>query len=62
MLLSWIALILLLTGAVNWGWVALFKVDLVEALSGNRNSTGGRLLYSLIGIAGIYTLVRLFLR
>ena len=54
------ALILVIIGALNWGLVGLFQYDLVAALFGGAGSMISRIIYSLIGIAGIYSLIPLF--
>ena len=48
----WLALILVVVGAVNWGLVGLFQFDLVAALFGPASALS-RLVYSLVGLAGI---------
>jgi hypothetical protein len=48
----WFALILVVVGAVNWGLVGLFQFDLVAALFGPGSGLS-RLVYSLVGLAGI---------
>ena len=48
----WFALVLVIVGAVNWGLVGLFQFDLVAALFGSA-SVLSRLVYSLVGLAGI---------
>jgi uncharacterized membrane protein YuzA (DUF378 family) len=48
----WFALALVIIGAVNWGLVGLFQFDLVAALFGPA-SVLSRLVYSLVGLAGI---------
>ncbi len=58
-MLTWIALGLLLLSGLNRGFVGIFKVDLVESLAG-KASPAGRVINTLIGIAGIYTLWMLF--
>jgi uncharacterized protein len=47
-------LVLVIVGALNWGLVGLFKFDLVAALFGNK-SLMSRLVYSLVGMAGAYS-------
>ncbi len=54
------ALILVIIGAINWGLVGLFQYDLVAALFGGAGAMISRIIYSLIGIAGIYALIPLF--
>lgn len=45
-------------GALNWGLVGLFQVDLVARLLGTM-TTPARIVYGLIGIAGVIKLVSL---
>lgn len=47
----WLALVLVIVGAVNWGLVGLFQFDLVAALFG-AGSPISRVVYSLVGLAG----------
>jgi hypothetical protein len=53
-ILGTIGLILVVIGAVNWGLVGLFDVDLVEEIFGT--STGADVVYVLVGIGGILSL------
>jgi uncharacterized membrane protein YuzA (DUF378 family) len=50
---------LVIVGAVNWGLVGLFQFDLVAALFGGQGAALSRLVYSLVGLAGLYQLVPL---
>lgn len=50
---EWIAVILVVVGALNWGLVGLFQFDLVAALFGGQSAALSRVVYSLVGIAGI---------
>ena len=50
-----IALILLIIGGLNWGLVGAFEVNLVTVLFG-PSSTLSRIIYILIGIAGLYVI------
>ena len=47
-----IALILTIIGAINWGMIALFNLDLVASLFGVR-SLVSLIVYGLVGIAGL---------
>lgn len=51
-----IALILIIVGALNWGLVGFFKFDLVSFLFGGPASVASRVIYGVIGIAGLYGL------
>ncbi|ABR49808.1 protein of unknown function DUF378 [Alkaliphilus metalliredigens QYMF] len=59
---TWIALVLIIIGAINWGLIGLFGCNIVEKLFGGPRSIVTRIIYSLIGLSGIFTLVMLFLR
>lgn len=53
--LHWIALILAIVGAINWGLVGFFDFNLVAALFG-AETTASRVVYALVGIAGLVLL------
>lgn len=55
-----IALILTIVGALNWGLIGLFDFDLVASIFGGASTTGTRLIYSLVGLAGIINIGLLF--
>lgn len=48
-----IALTLATIGALNWGLVGLFRFDLVAAIFGGQDAAGSRVVYSLVGLAGL---------
>jgi uncharacterized membrane protein YuzA (DUF378 family) len=50
---EWIALILVVVGAINWGLVGLLQFDLVATLFGGETAPLSRIVYSLVGLAGI---------
>ncbi len=54
------ALILIIVGALNWLSVGLFQFDLVAALFGGASGIISRIIYSLVGLAGIYSVSLLF--
>jgi uncharacterized protein len=49
-----IALVLVIIGAINWGLVGLFQLDLVATLFGGADSPLARIIYVLVGIAGLW--------
>jgi len=53
--LNIIALVLVVVGALNWGLVGLFNFNLVSAIFGEMTALT-RVVYVLVGIAGVYTL------
>jgi len=52
--LDWIALILVVVGALNWGLVGFFGWNLVSAIFGDMSALS-RVVYALVGLAAIYT-------
>ena len=40
-------------GAINWGLWGLFQFDLVAALFGGQSASLSRVIYSLVGLAGL---------
>jgi uncharacterized protein len=55
-----IALVLTIIGAINWGLIGFFQFDLVAAIFGGQDSALSRIIYGLIGIAGLINLGLLF--
>ncbi len=53
--LDYIALVLVVVGAVNWGLIGFFQFDLVRVLFGDM-SILSRIVYGLVGLAGLYAL------
>ena len=47
------ALTIAIIGAINWGLIGLFSFDLVAFIFGNM-SWFSRIIYALVGIAGLY--------
>ena len=52
---TWIALILLIVGGVNWLLVGAFNFDLVAALFGEMSALS-RIVYIVVGLAALYVL------
>lgn len=53
--LSWIALVVLIIGGLNWGLVGLFGFDLVASLLGTWPAVVN-FVYILVGISAIYVI------
>lgn len=53
--LDYICLVLVVIGAVNWGLIGLFEIDLVRIIFGDM-SILSRIVYTLVGLAGLYSL------
>ncbi|WP_339176516.1 DUF378 domain-containing protein [Solibacillus sp. FSL R5-0691] len=48
-----IALVLVIIGAINWGLIGFFKFDLVASLFGGQTAGLSRIIYALVGLAGL---------
>ena len=57
-----LALILSIIGCVNWGLVGIFQFDLVAWLFGGAGSLFSRLVYTIVGLAGLWSISFLFRR
>jgi len=57
-----IALLLAVIGCLNWGLVGIFRFDLVAWLFGGQGSLFSRLVYTIVGLAGIWCATFLFRR
>jgi uncharacterized protein len=53
---EWVLIALAIIGAINWGLVGFFQFDLVAAIFG-RMSTLSRIIYALVGLAGLGLLI-----
>lgn len=54
--LDWVAYVLVLVGALNWGLVGAFKFNLVEAILGDMTALA-RIVYVLVGLSAVYLVV-----
>ncbi|MEK5523854.1 DUF378 domain-containing protein [Heyndrickxia sporothermodurans] len=54
-----IALVLTIIGAINWGLIGFFHFNLVASIFGNTTILT-RIIYGLVGIAGLINLGILF--
>jgi uncharacterized membrane protein YuzA (DUF378 family) len=57
--LSWITIILVIIGALNWGLFGVLDFNLVATLFGSFDWLA-MVVYILIGLAGIWDLIMLF--
>lgn len=55
-----LSLVLVIIGAINWGLVGLFQFDLVAYLFGGQGATISRIIYGLVGAAGLWCVTLLF--
>lgn len=56
---KWIATLLIVIGAINWGLVGLFNLNVVDAIFG-AGSAVSTIIYILVGISGLWAISMLF--
>lgn len=49
-------LALVIIGAVNWGCIGILGLDVVGALFGGQGSLISRIIFAVVGIAGIWAM------
>ena len=55
-----VSLILVIIGAINWGLIGLFQFDLVAWIFGGQTAVVSRIIYALVGLAGLWCITLLF--
>jgi len=55
-----LALFLVIVGAINWGSIGLFGFDIVGALFGGQGAVLSRIIFSIVGVAGLWCISLLF--
>ena len=56
------SLILTIIGAINWLLVGLFQFDLVAYICGGQDAVISRVIYTIVGVAGLWCISLLFRR
>ncbi|MBQ8654415.1 MAG: DUF378 domain-containing protein [Clostridia bacterium] len=59
-MLDTVSLLLVIVGAVNWLLVGVFQFDLVSWLFGGQGALISRIVYTLVGVAGLWCISLLF--
>ena len=54
------ALAIAIIGALNWGSIGLFGIDLVAMLCGGQSAVLSRIIYTVVGLAGLWCITLLF--
>ena len=57
-----LSLALVIIGAVNWLLIGIFQFDAIAAVFGGQSAVISRIVYSLIGLAGLWSVGRMFRR
>lgn len=55
-----LSLVLVIIGALNWGLVGLFNFDLVGWIFGGTGAIVSRIIFTLVGLAGLWAISILF--
>lgn len=55
-----VAYILMIIGALVWGMIGLFNFNLVAFIFDNLSVVISRIIYTLVGVAGIIGIIGLF--
>ena len=55
-----IALTLVIIGAINWGSIGIFGFDIVGALFGGQDAILSRIIFTLVGLCGLWAIGILF--
>ena len=59
-MLDRISLVVTIIGAINWLLVGLFQFDLVAYICGGQAAVISRVIYTIVGIAGLWCISLLF--
>ena len=54
------SLVITILGAINWLLVGLFQFDLVASICGGQAAVVSRVIYTIVGIAGLWCISLLF--
>lgn len=49
-------LTLVIIGAINWGSIGIFGLDIVGALFGGQGAFISRVIFAIVGLAGLWAL------
>ena len=56
------ALVLAIIGAINWGIIGIFQFDVVAWIFGGQTASVSRIIYAVVGLAGLWCITLLFRR
>lgn len=59
-MLNKLALTLAVIGALNWGSIGIFQFDIVAWLFGGQLTSASRIVFTIVGIAGLWCVTMLF--
>ena len=59
-MLDKLAFLLTIIGAINWGSIGIFRFDIVAWIFGGQDAIVSRIIYTLVGLAGVWCISLLF--
>ncbi len=59
-MLDKLALLFVIIGAINWGSIGIFQFDIVAWIFGGQGALVSRIIYTIVGLAGIWCISLLF--
>lgn len=59
-MLDKISLVLVIIGAINWALIGIFQFDAVAWLFGGQAAVVSRIVYTVVGAAGLWCISLLF--
>lgn len=59
-MLNKISLALVIIGALNWALIGVFQYDLVASIFGGQGAIVSRIIYTVVGAAGLWCISLLF--
>ncbi len=59
-MMDMVSLLLVIIGAINWLLVGVFQFDLVAWIFGGQGALLSRIIYTLVGAAGLWCITLLF--
>jgi uncharacterized membrane protein YuzA (DUF378 family) len=57
--LDWLAMVIMIIGALNWGLVGVFNFNIVEYIFG-IGAVATKIVYIVVGLAALYGIAMLF--
>lgn len=58
--LRFIVMLIMVIGSLNWGLIGFFGYNLVGDIFGGMMSMGARIVYAIVGLAGLWGISFLF--
>lgn len=53
---NFIVLLLVVIGAINWGLIGFFQINVISLIFGGNAAIISRVIYALVGLAGLWSI------